>query len=299
MLQSWRGTAVVKRKTVLFYSGVVLWTLFVAALTIYAFFPYQKALKIALQNIVGGSRMNISMEGVSLKSMGIKASKLLLLQEGGAGRQPAMELSKIDISWNPFSLVKGRLAVHSKATAYDGSFMCTVDGIPVAGPFNPNLFFKLENVNMEKYPQGSLSQVKGISGVLNGWLKKEVSLNNPERQTGTFQFTLKDGEIKEVQVKNMPRLIIPYKEIVMEGKIDGSRIDISKMSLNSDLVSVKGSGSIETAEFEPLIDLKLTYEALSERSPLKGKGTIVINGTQAAPIITLSEPQHEKGVTTR
>ncbi len=279
----------VKRKTVLFYSGVVLWGLFVAAMVVYLFFPYQRALKIALQNAAGASGMNISMEGVSLRTMGVKASKLLVRPSGSTGKDPGFEFSNVDISWNPLSLIHGRLTVHSRASAYDGTVTSTVDGIPLTGTSNPNLSLKAENIDLAKYPPGAFTSVKGVTGILNGWLKKETSAAKPDRQTGSFRVVAKAGEIKELQVKDMPRLIIPYKEIAIEGKIDGPRLDITRLSLDSDLISLKGTGFIGTGEFDHTLDIKLTYEARSAGSPFKGKGAITVRGTRNAPIVTVTE----------
>src|SRR5208337_4121348 len=89
--------------------------------------------------------------------------------------------------------------------------------------------------------------------------------------------------------RNLPRLIIPYKEIVLEGRIEGTRIDVKKMTLTSDAISLTGGGVVDTDESEHALDMKLSYEVLSKTFPFKGKGTITVSGSQAAPVVTISE----------
>lgn len=278
-----------KRKSLLLVLGVVLWGVFVAALVVYFFFPYQKALKIALQNVVGGGRTEVAMEGVTMKTMGVTASRLLLRPVGATAQTAPFELTHVDISWNPFSLLKGRLAIDSTASVYDGSLRCSIDGIPfTAGPANPNIAVRLEHINLGKCPEGALPWFKGISGSLDGTIKKETPLARPDKQVGTFRLTLQKGEVNEIQAKNMPRLVIPYKRILVEGKIDGPRIDVTNIALTSDVVSIKGSGTVETTDGGQVVDIKATYEALSKAFPLKGKGTITISGNQASPTVAIS-----------
>ena len=210
-----------KRTRILFFSGVVLWGVFVAALVIYLFFPYQKALKIALQNVVGGGKAAVAMEGVSMKRMGIGASRLLLQPASSTGQTVPFELTNVDISWNPLSLFRGKLAIKSTASVYDGILRCSIDGIPFTGPANPSILLRLEHINLGKCPEGALPWFKGISGILDGMMRKETPASRPDKQTGSFRFDLKGGEVKDLQAKNMPRLVIPYKHIVIEGKIDG------------------------------------------------------------------------------
>ncbi len=279
-----------RRKTCLFFSGVVLWGVLVAALVVYLFFPYQRALKIALQNVAGNGKTAIAMEGVSMKTMGITASKLLLRPIGNTGQTAPFELSNIDITWNPLSLLRGKLTINSKALVYDGTLRANVDGIPFFGPGNPNVFLKLEHVNIGKCPEGALPWFRGISGFLDGVIKKDVPFARPDRQTGWFRFNLKGGEVQELQIKNMPRLIIPYKRIAIEGRIDGSRVDISTIALSSDAVTLTGKGTVETTDQGQNVDIRLAYDVLSKAFPLKGKGTIVISGNQAAPAVAVSGP---------
>jgi len=274
------------RKTVLFYLAAVGWGLFVMVLTVYLFFPYQKALKIALQNTVGGGRTAVSMEGVAARPLGIKASRLLLKPDGSTGQVP-FELSNVRIFLNPLSLLKGKFTIASSAAIYGGTLSCTVEGASVTGPSNPDISLTLDHVNMGKCPEGVLPWFKGISGVLNGVVRKQATAGRPDRQTGFFRFSLSGGEVKDLQVKNMPCLVIPYREIVLEGKIDGPRLNIGRLALKSDLVSLSGTGFMESGDdrTDRTIDIRLSYEALSQAFPLKGKGVIAITGSQAAPAV--------------
>jgi len=262
----------------------------VAALVIYLFFPYQRTLKIALQNVAGNGKTYIAMDGVSVTTMGLTASKLLLRPVASPSQTAPFELSNIDIFWSPFSLLRGKLAFDSKASLYDGTLRANVGGISLAGSGNPNVFLKLEHVNVGKCPDGFLPFFKGVSGFLDGWVKKETSPARPDRETGSFRFDLKGGEVKDLQIKNMPRLVIPYKRIAIGGRMDGPRIDLTTIALVSDAIMLIGKGTVEATDQGQNIDVRLSYETLAKNFPLKGKGTILISGNQAAPSITVSSP---------
>ena len=176
--------------------GGVGWGMLVMALVIYLFFPYQKALKIALQNVAGNGRAAVSMEGVTMKLMGIKASKILFRPDASTGQTAPFELSKVDIFWNPLSLVKGKVTIYSKAALYEGTLRCTVEGIPFIGPSDPNISLKLDHVNIGKCPEGALPWFKGMSGTLDGVIRKETPIGRPDKETGVFRLSIRDGEIK-------------------------------------------------------------------------------------------------------
>ena len=176
-----------------------MWGAFIGALVIYLFFPYQKAFKIALQNVMSNGRTAVSMEGVSVKAAGIHASRLLLRPVSTSGQTPPLEFTNVDISWNPLSLFTGKLAIRSTASVYDGLLRCGIDGIPFTGPANPNIVLRLEHVNLEKCPEGLFPWFKGISGSLDGIVRKETPLTRPDKQTGSFRFDLKGGEVKDLQ----------------------------------------------------------------------------------------------------
>jgi len=275
-----------RQKAVLFFSGAVVWAVLVMAVVVYLFFPYQKALKIALQNVVGGGSA-VSIEGVTMR---IRASRLLFRPGGSIGQAPPLELSNIDIFWNPLSLIRGKLTIHSKSDLYDGTLRFTIEEVPVMGPSFPTLSLKLEHVNIAKCPEGALPWLKNVSGILDGVVKEETAPGRPDRQMGSFRLTLRGGEVKDIQIRNLPRLIIPYKEIVLEGRIEGARIDVKRMILRSDAISLTGAGTVDTEESGHALDLKLSYEVLSKVLPFHGQGTLSVSGSQAAPVVTISEP---------
>jgi type II secretion system protein N len=284
-----------RRKVILLGSGAVVWGVFIAALVVYLFFPYQKALKIALQNVVGNGRTAVAMEGVNVKTMGVAARKLLLRPVGATGQTTPFELTNVDISWNPLSLLRGKLAIKSMAKVYDGNLKCSIDGVSFTGAANPNVAVRLEHINLAKCPEGALPWFKGITGFLDGTIKKETPLSRPDKQTGSFQLLLKGGEVKDLQAKNMPRLVIPYKRILIEGKIDGPRVDVTNITLTSDVVSMKGSGTMEATDAGQVIDIRASYEVLSKAFPMKGKGNITISGNQASPTVAISGPPETPG----
>jgi type II secretion system protein N len=284
-----------KRKVLLF-SGAVGWGILVMALVIYLFFPYQKALKIALQNVARNGRAAVSMEGVTMKLMGIRASRILFRPDASMGQTAPFELSKVDIFWNPLSLIKGKVTIYSKAALCEGTLRCTVEGIRFIGTSDPNISLKLDHVNIGKCPEGALPWFKGMSGTLDGVIRKETPIGRPDKETGVFRLTIRGGEIKGLQVKDMPRLIIPYKEIVVEGKIDGPRLNINKLTLTSEVIALSGAGVVQSGEPDRGIDMKLSYQVLSRSFPLQGKGIITVSGSQTAPVVAISAPVAEKPV---
>jgi hypothetical protein len=234
------------------------------------------------------------MEGVTMKLMGIKASRILFRPDASTGQTAPIELSKVDIFWNPLSLVKGKVTIYSKAALYEGTLRCTVEGIRFIGPTDPNIFLRLDHVNIGKCPEGALPWLKGMSGTLDGVIRKETPIGRPDKETGVFRLKIRDGEIRDVQVKNMPRLIIPYKEIAVEGKIDGPRLNISRFALNSEVIALSGAGVVQSGESDRGIDMKLSFQVLSRSFPLQGKGIITVTGSQAAPVVAVSAPELEK-----
>ena len=144
-------------------------------------------------------------------------------------------------------------------------------------------------MNIAKCPEGALPWLKGVSGILDGVVKEEIPAGRPDRQVGSFRLFLRGGEVRDLQIKNLPRLIIPYKEIVLEGRIEGTRIAVKRLTLTSDAISLTGGGVVDMEESEHALDMKLSYEVLSKAFPLKGKGSITVSGSQAAPEVTVSE----------
>jgi hypothetical protein len=279
-----KGEFVAKQKLILFYSTVVLWGIFILALTVYLFFPYHKALRITLQNIVGSSRAAISMEGVTTKPFGIKANKLLYQIDSTVTQRP-IEMTNIDITWSPFSLLFGRFSILSEASLYGGSLQSSVEGIRLVGLSNPSIFLMLKEINMSIIPEGTIPWLHGTTGTLNCTIKKKSSPLSFNKQSGSFVFTLKDGEIKDFQVKNLPRLIIPYKEISADGKIEGSRINITKVLLTSELITFNGLGAIDSIDSEQNMDIHVSYQSFVKTLPLRGQGNLHITGNLSSPIL--------------
>ena len=272
-----------KRNVVFFYLGAVVWAAVVMAFVVYLFFPYQKALGIALQTVAGG-RAAVSMEGVASKMMGIKASKILF--RSWQGQTASFELSDVDISWNPLSLLGGKGTIRSKAVLYGGTLQCTMQGIRFLGPSDPVISLKLDHVNLARCPEGAFPWFKGMSGRLDGMIEEKMPVGRPDKETGSFKLTVADGEIKGLQIKNMPQLVVPYKNIVVEGKIDGQKRNISKFTLNSDVVTISGVGALQKGETDDAIDMRLSYRALSKSFPLQGSGALIVSGTQTAPVVS-------------
>jgi len=274
-------------KQYLLYAGAVVWFFILLVVVLYLFFPHQKFVKIAFQNFLCGNKMMVSIEGAKIRPVGAVASKIVFGHEGLQGK-PLFEIEKIKISWNPFSLVKGVLSISSDASAYTGKMKLNIEGIPVIVNSLPNMKINLSNIDLAKYPENRLPWFKGVSGTLNGWVKKDMPLHAPEKQKGSFSINMRNGEIMEIAIKNLPRLTIPYKDIAIEGKIDGERINLSKIAINSPGNTINGSGTIEANEFEQKINLKFNYEATTKNAPLAGKGTITISGSQWSSDIVIT-----------
>jgi type II secretion system protein N len=280
-------------KVIGFYVGVVLWGFFATALIVHLFFPYQRALKIAFQNVVGGSKMAVSMDGVRLASTGVRITKALIGHEAVQGK-PIVELSNINIIWRPWSLLTGKFSITSQASAYNGTLRCDVLGIPVLTSNNPSMTVNFSNIDLAKYPAGTLPWFKGISGTAEGSLTREVPLLHPMKEKGTFRFAIKNGEIRELYVKNLQGLIVPFKEIRAEGRLDGSQAIIDKVFLSGSGITMKGNGIVAKGDPQPVINLKLYYESRSTAIPLPPRGTIVMSGSQWSPNVTVSTETEEK-----
>jgi type II secretion system protein N len=271
----------------LFYTGVVLWGLAVFTGLVLIFFPYQKVLKIAAQNVLGANKMIVSVQGAHFGFGGFQASKILVGHPEVEGK-PLIELRAIDVTWSPLSLLTGALTIFSKATAYDGTVECTIDGVPVLLATNPVLRIRFNNVNLAKYPEGTLPWLNGLSGNMSGWIKKEVSLARPEKQKGSFRITMTAGEMKELHVKNLERFVLAYKEIVAEGKIAGSTIQVDRIVLDGEGIRLKGSGTIEKAGSDKKINLKLLCENPSGAGPLPNGSVITVTGSHLTPTVSVS-----------
>lgn len=281
-------------KQIGFYAAVVVWGFLVTALIVHLFFPYQTALKIAFQNVVGGSRMAVSMDGVRVASTGVRIKKALIGHEAIQGK-PIVELSDVSINWRPWSLLAGKFSIASQASAYNGTLRCDVFDIPVLTSNNPSVTVNFSNINLSKYPAGALPWFKTISGTAEGSITREAPLLHPMKEKGVFKLTIKNGEIREIYTKNLQGLVLPFKEIKAEGRLDGSQTIIDRVFLSGSGITVKGSGTLVKSDPQPTINLKLLYESQSTTIPLPPRGTIVMSGSQWSPNVSiLTESQDQE-----
>jgi type II secretion system protein N len=271
----------------IFYAGAVVWFFVLLIVLLYLFFPYQKLFGIAFQNLFVGSKMLVSIENAKMKPDGGIVSKVVFGHEAMQGK-PLFEIEKLRINWNLFLLLKGTLNITFDASAYSGTMKANIENIPIMTNSLPLLKMSLANVNLDAYPEYRLPWFRSISGTLNGWIKEELSFYAPEKKKGNFSINVKNGEIKEISIRDFPRLTIPYDEIVIEGEINGERINLNKIAINSPGNSIKGTGTINMNDYEKKVDLKLYYEALTKNAPLAGKGTITITGKQWPPEVIIT-----------
>ena len=281
-----------KYKKYLPYVAVTIWFFILTTLILYVFFPYQKIFRLAFMNFISSSKMVVSVEGARIRPLSARASKVVFGHEALQGK-PLFELEKVKVSWNPLSIFKGVINISSEATTYSGVTRFWVSGVPVLANSTPVLTVSIANISLSKYPDDRVPWFKGITGIMNVWMRKEIPLFSLDRQKGNFLISLQNGEIKEIRTKNFPKITLPYKEIKIEGKIEGERILLSKIFINSFGNVIKGNGTIESNEYEQKINLKLDYEATSKGAPLSGKGTITIIGNQWSPDILVT-PSEQK-----
>jgi type II secretion system protein N len=278
----------------LIYAGIVLWGVIVLLGIVLIFFPYQKTLKIVSQNLLGSSRMIVALEGSRFGFTSAQASKVVVGHVAVEGK-PLFELRKVYVRWNPLSLLAGKLAISGRAVAYDGIVEYSIDGIPVSGTGSPFMNIKIENVNLAKYPEGTLPWFKGMSGSMSGWIKREVPLQKTDKQKGSFRITMTAGEIKEIQVKGLQNFVLDYKEVMAEGRISGSKIYLDKIRVDGDGIRLEGKGTIEKTGEERSVNLTLACENTSKTSPLANGSVITVTGNQWSPTITISTEPAQQG----
>jgi type II secretion system protein N len=278
----------------LVYVAFILWGFVIMLGVVLVFFPYEKALRIVSQNLLGSSRTIIALEGSRFGFISAQASKVVVSHVAVEGK-PLFEFRKINARWYPFSLLKGKLAILCRAIAYDGMIECSIDGIPVLSAGIPFMRIKFEKVNLAKYPEGTLPWFKGISGSMSGWIKKEVPLERSDKQKGSFRINMTAGEIKELQVKGLQNFVLAYKEVVVEGRISGPKIYLDKILIEGDGIKLKGNGTLEGGGAEPRINLMLACENSSSTSPLANGSVITVTGNQWSPTITISTEPAQPG----
>ena len=282
-------------KQSLIYAGIIAWGMAVMLATVLVFFPYQKALKIISQNLLGSSRMIVAVEGPRFGFTSVQVSKIVVGHAAVEGK-PLFELKKIDARWNPFSLIFGKLAIFCRAQAYDGLVECSIDRISMLSKVNPNLRIKFDNVNLAKYPEGTLPWFKAMSGNMSGWIREEMPLERSGKHKGSFRIVMTAGEIKDLQVKGLQNFVLPYKEVLAEGRISGPKIYLDNIVVDGENISLKGNGTIERGGDEQKISLTLACENTSKTSLLANGSVITVTGDQWHPTITIStEPPQQGG----
>jgi type II secretion system protein N len=224
---------------------------------------------------------------VRLACFGVRVKKALVGHEAVQGK-PVAELSDIRISWQPWSLLTGKLSITSQASAYDGIVRCDVVGVPVLTTNNPSMTIGFNKINLAKYPPGTLPWFKGITGTADGSITRETPLLQPTKEKGSFRLTIRNGEIRDLYTKNLPGIVVPFKEITAEGRLEGSQAIIDRVFLSGSGITMKGSGTLTKGDPYPAINLKLSYESQSKGIPLPPKGIIVMSGSQWSPTVTVS-----------
>ncbi len=281
-------------KQSLIYAGIIMWGIAVMLTTVLVFFPYQKALKIISQNLLASSRMIVAVEGPRFGFTSVQVSKIIVGHVAVQGKT-LFELRKIDARWDPLSLLIGKLAIFCRAYAYDGMVECSIDSISMLSKVNPNMKIKFENVNLAKYPEGTLPWFKGMSGSMSGWIREEVPLERSGKQKGSFRIVMTAGEIKDVQVKGLQNFVLPYKEVLAEGRISESKIYLDNIVVDGENISLKGNGAIERGGDEQRVNLTLACENTSKTSLLANGSVITVTGDQWHPTITISTEPAQQG----
>lgn len=265
----------------LIYGGCAsLWFILIVMVILFIFFPYEKMMRIVFQNFLGGNRIIVSIEGAKASPFGARASRVTFGHEIIQGK-PLFEIESARINWRFLPVFRGVIDISSVASMYAGKMKMELTNLPFLVNSTPVLTIKINDIDLSKYPEGRLPWFKGLSGKMAGLIKKEMPLYAPEKQKGSLSLYLANGEIKELAPKNYPKLTIPYKKITVEGKINGDRINFDKLvleSINGDII--RGTGYLDTNEFEPKIDLALFYESKTDGSHLPGKGKINISGNK-------------------
>jgi type II secretion system protein N len=283
-----------RMKQGLAYAGIILWGTAVMLSTVLVFFPYQKALKIVSQNLLGSSRIIVAVDGPRFGFASAQVSRIVVGHVAVEGR-PLFELRKIDARWDPLSLLTGKLTILCRAHAYDGLVECSIDRISLLSKTSPYVRIKFENVNLAKYPEGTLPWFKGMSGSMSGWIREEVPFERSGKQKGAFRIVMSAGEIKDVQVKGLQNFILPYKEVLAEGRIAGSKIYLDNILVDGENITLKGNGAIERGGDGQRVNLTLACENTS-KTPLLADGSVItVTGDQWHPTITISTQPTQQG----
>ena len=270
------------RKRYFLYAGAVFWAVLVTGIILSVSFPYQKMVKILFQDIAAGSGSRISFADARRGLMGAFVSSIRVGNHGVEGK-PLYEIERVTLRWNPFSLVGAGPAVSARAFAYGGEMDYTVYRMPSLSSGPAKLDVRLSGINLARYPEGRLPWLKGMTGVMKGTIARDVNLIDREQEKGTFSFMVKEGELKEAAFKDGSRVSLPFKELVVEGRIKGERWDVDRVYLKGNGYAVKGLGVIEGSGAGAVVDLKLDYQSSADGAPLTGKGSVMISGDLWSP----------------
>lgn len=279
------------RKKIILSVFFILWTCSVASLVAGIFFPYDRFFSTLFRNAVWNTGVTVFLANPRIGPTGARATR------AGVSRlhaeRPLVELEDVTIHWNPLSIIKGMVDMSGTASAYGGHVVFDIRKIPVYREGTPTLLVRFSDINLVRYREQDLPWVKDLSGLMNGLLEKELTMSSKPSK-GRFNLTLRNGEIRELQIKGLPRLNMPFRVICVEGRIDGEKTEISNFSVNAAGMSLKGSGCIEGSEPYRNIDLKLSCEGTSALTPVTGKGVIAIAGALPAPEVMMA-PDAKKG----
>lgn len=272
------------KKLIAYILATVLATVLFTAIFTVLFFPYKKAFIVAFENYMLSANMQVSMQNAQAGIATFNVDKVSIGHKD-VQNTPLFVLENFSAGVDFLSILKGTLNADMQADVYGGKLTARLSDIPFINQKKTTLDVTLQNINLSKYPEDTLSYLKKISGTLNGRVKRNLSLYDLHSQKGTFSLELTDGEITELKVSGLPRLILPYKRLSLSGKIEGTRYYVDNVSANISGVKVSGAGYADLNDIEPYLNLNITYEALGKQAPIKGKGKILITGSPLHPHI--------------
>lgn len=276
----------VLKKRYFFYSGLFIFLFTVLFTILFVFFPYQKMLNIAFQGALSGRNTYVSFVDVR-KGFGKIATSQIIISHDKIHGQPLYEIEKVRLMWNPFSIFKGTIDIHSAGECYGGIIKFTINNIPLFWKDTSSRSVLLKNINLENYPKSRLPWFQAISGTLNGIMKSDIRFFSRESEKSIFSFTIKNGNLSQIKLNDSQDLNLHYNEIDIEGRGQGEVFVFDKIIINCQDLIIKGNGIIETSLKEEEIKLNLTYESVSEHSPLPGRGSITISGPIWHPEISI------------
>lgn len=276
-----------------FYSGLCVFIFAIFFAILFVFFPYQKMLSIAFQSALSGNRMYVSFIDVR-KGFGKIATSRIIISHDKVHGQPLYEIEKLQLQWNPFSVLKGTIDVYSTGKCYGGIIKFSINNIPLFWKDISSRSILLKDINLENYPKERLPWFKSVSGTLNGTFKSDIRFFARESEKANFSFTIKDGFFNQINTKGSRDFSLRFKDISIEGRGQGDIFTLDKVTINCQDLIIKGNGVINTGLKTEEIKLNFTYESLSTQSPLSGKGTITVSGSIWQPeILVIRDPMDQ------